>query len=186
MAVCMHPLMKKLLLLLVLLPLSMAAEQAFSPSPIGVPEFKTLPAGVLLKAAGNGDYFKQANRLFSPLFRYISAHDIAMTTPVEAQIESAAMYFWVAESQHAKVAGSGDGVEIVTVPERRVASLGARGSYSEENFTKVRVELTEWLRGHPEVEAAGPATAVFWNGPFIPGFLKRFEVHIPVRPVPIK
>lgn len=170
-----------LLLFLLSLP-AMAAEQAFPQSPVGQPEIKTLPAGVLLRSAAAGDYFKQANRLFRPLFGYISTHDISMTVPVEAQIDSAAMYFWVAPSQLAKVAGNADGVEVVKVPERRVASLGARGGYSPENFSKTRDELLVWLSRQPGVEAAGPAYAVYWNGPFLPGFLKRYEVHIPLRP----
>lgn len=173
--------MRTLLLIVALSSTAMAAEKAFPPSLIGQPEIKTLPAGVLLKATTPGRYFDQSGSLFGPLFRYISKHDIAMTTPVEAQIEQAAMYFWVAPSQRAKVAGSRDGVEVIDVPERLVASLGARGGYSEANFTKVRDELQAWLGTQPQVEATGPAYGVFWNAPFVPAFLKRFEVHIPVR-----
>ncbi|MDI1319200.1 MAG: heme-binding protein, partial [bacterium] len=159
----------------------MATEQAFPPSPVGAPEIKTLPAGVLLKAAGSGNYFEGANGLFRPLFRYISSHDIAMTTPVEAQIDSAAMFFWVAESQRAKVAGSQAGVEVLQLPERLVASLGARGSYSAANFAETRDALMAWLAQRTDVTPAGPAYAVYWNGPFTLGFLKRYEVHVPVR-----
>jgi len=28
--------------------------------------------------------------------------------------------------------------------------------------------------------ARGDARGIFWNGPFMPGFFKRFEVHLPV------
>lgn len=159
----------------------MAAPQAFSPTEVGVSELKTLPAGVLLKAQGQGNYFNESNQLFRPLFNYISSHNIAMTTPVEAKIDDAAMYFWVAESERSKVVGSAAGVEVLEIPERRVASLGARGSYSAANFTKTRVALVAWLSTQPGVEASGPAYGVYWNGPLTPGFLKRFEVHLPVR-----
>jgi len=169
------------LLVLLFAPLIMAAPQAFAPTEVGVSEIKTLPAGVLLKAQGEGNYFSASNRLFRPLFNYISTHNIAMTTPVEAKIDDAAMYFWVAESERSKVAGSGGGVEVLEIPERRVASLGARGSYSAANFSKTRDALVSWLSTQPGVEAAGPAYGVYWNGPFTPGFLKRFEVHLPVR-----
>jgi len=173
--------MRFLALVLLLASSLMATEQAFPPSPVGAPEIKTLPAGVLLKAAGSGSYFDGANNLFRPLFRYISQHDIAMTTPVEAQIDSAAMFFWVAESQRAKVAGSQAGVEVLKLPERLVASLGARGSYSADNFATTRDELLAWLKERTDVTAAGPAYAVYWNGPFTLGFLKRYEVHVPLR-----
>jgi hypothetical protein len=33
----------------------MAAEQAFPPSPVGEPELKTLPAGLLLKTSAPGN-----------------------------------------------------------------------------------------------------------------------------------
>ena len=160
----------------------MAAAEAFSRSPVGTAELKTLPAGLLLKATGKGNYFEQSNDLFRPLFNYISTHDISMTTPVEASIDGAAMYFWVAESQRGKVAGSSKGVEVVEIPERRVASFGARGSYSAANFAKSRDELLAWLGARADIAPTGPAYAVYWNGPFVPGFLKRFEVHIPVGP----
>ena len=173
--------MKILFLLLTLTTFLMATEQAFPPSPVGTPELKTLPAGVLLKATGKGNYFDQANGLFRPLFNYISSHDITMTTPVEAKIDGAAMYFWVALSERAKVAGNANGVEVVEIPEREVASLGARGSYSAKNFEKTRDELLAWLATRKDVEVAGAPYAVYWNGPFTPGFLKRFEVHVPVR-----
>ncbi len=173
--------MKSLLSCLVLATSLMATEQAFPPSPVGVTELKTLPAGVLLKASANGSYFEQSNRLFRPLFNYISTNGIAMTTPVEAKIDGAAMYFWVAKSQQAKVAGNSGGVEVVEVAERRVASRGARGGYSSENFAETRDQLIAWLGTRLDVEAAGPPYAVYWDGPFKPGFLKRFEVHVPVR-----
>lgn len=173
--------MRTLTLFILLCSTAMAAEEAFPPSPIGQPELKTLPAGTLLKASSPGRYFEQSGRLFGPLFRYISSNGIAMTTPVEAQIEQAAMYFWVAPSQRAKVTGNRSGVEVLEVPPRLVASLGARGGYTEENFAKAREQLATWLRNQPQLEATGPAYGVFWNGPFTPGFMKRFEVHIPIR-----
>ena len=175
--------MKRLLLLIALVSPAMATEQAFPPSPIGAAELKTLPSGLLLKASATENYFDQSNRLFGPLFGYISSHEIAMTTPVEAKIEGAAMFFWVAKSQQAKVAGSSGAVEVIEMPERWVASLGARGTYSAQNFSKTRDQLLAWLGQRKEVEAAGSPYAVFWNGPFTPGFLKRYEVHVPVRSV---
>lgn len=174
--------MKTWLLLLALTPCLMAAEQAFPPSPIGTPELKTLPAGLLLKSTGTGNYFEESNTLFRPLFNYISERDIAMTTPVEAKIDRAEMYFWVAPSQRTKVAGSAKGVEVVEIAARTVASLGARGGYSAQNYTKIRNELLAWLAARSDLEAVGAPYAVYWSGPFTPAFLKRFEVHVPVRP----
>jgi hypothetical protein len=164
------------------LPLPLSALEAFPPTPADTSELKTLPAGLLLKSASGGDYFDHGNQLFGPLFRYISKHEIAMTTPVEARVDDAAMFFWVAPSEQGKLGGNEAGVEVIPIPERRVASRGGRGGYSRENFEATRTALLAWLSRQPEVEAAGAAYAVYWNSPFMPFFLKRYEVHIPVRP----
>ena len=171
-----------LLLVLALSSPLMAYEQAFPQTQPGRTELKTLPAGTLLKASAEGNYFAESSRLFRPLFSYISANDIKMTVPVEAQIDHAAMYFWVASGELAKVGPARDGVEVLRLPERRVAALGARGSYSQENFEKSRDALLAWLAQQPGVEAAGPAYAVYWNGPFTLWWRKEYEVHVPVRP----
>lgn len=168
------------LALLALTP-PMSAQEAFPPTAPGTTELKSLPAGVLLKSAGRGNYFDGADNLFGPLFRYISKHNIAMTTPVEARIDDAAMFFWVADSERTKVAGNEAGVEVINIPERRVASHGARGGYSRANFEKARAALLAWLATQSAVEAAGEPYGVYWNAPYVPFFLKRFEVHVPVR-----
>jgi len=168
--------------ILLFLTFPMSAQEAFPPTPAGAFELKTLPAGVLLKSAGRGNYFDGADNLFGPLFRYISKHKIAMTTPVEARVNDAAMFFWVAENERPKVAGNEAGVEVITVPERRVASHGARGGYTRAQFETARTELLAWLALQPAVEAAGEPYAVYWNAPYVPFFLKRSEVHVPVRP----
>ena len=105
-----------------------------------------------------------------------------MTTPVETSIENAAMFFWVAPSEVAKVNGDADGVKVIRMAERQVASRGERGGYSQANFEKTRDELLAWLLVQPEIMAAGEPYAVYWNGPFTPWFLKRYEVHVPVHP----
>jgi len=171
-----------LVLVATVLP-AMATPAAFPPTAPEVSEFKTLPAGVLLKATGRGSYFDESNRLFRPLFDYISSHDIAMTTPVEAKIDGAAMYFWVAPSEEAKVVGNRGGVEVVKIGERRVASRGVAGAYSRGNFEEARDALLTWLAQQPGVVADGEPYAVYWHGPFTPWFAKRSEVHIPVRAV---
>lgn len=179
------PMILRLCLIALLFPASaMASQQAFPPTAPGTCEIKTLPAGTLLKAAKSGNYFAENNGLFRPLFNYISTHDIKMTVPVEAQIDSAAMYFWISPDEVTKLAGAAPGVEIVQLPARLVAARGTRGSYSQTNFEQTRTELLAWLAGQPGFEATGPAYAVYWNGPFSPWFAKRSEVHLPVRKIP--
>lgn len=159
----------------------MAADAAFPATAPGTTEIKTLPPGVLLKSASpEGTYFENGGSLFRPLFRYISSHDISMTVPVEASIDDAAMYFWVAKDQEDRVSQSKAGVEVIKVPARRVVSHGYRGSYSAKNYASARTALMAWIDTQPNLAVSGEPYAVYWNGPFTPGFLKRFEVHVRV------
>ena len=157
-----------------------AAEEAFPPTEPGNIEVKTLPFGRLLESSGNGDYFSESGRLFSPLFRYIQQNGISMTTPVEAQINPGKMYFWVAESQVDKAKKDSVNVKVIDVPERRVASIGARGAYTQANFEEARRALLEWIEKEG-LETHGEPYGVYWNGPFTPWFLKTFEVHVRLR-----
>jgi len=164
-------------------PSIMAAKNAFPPTEPGNFEVKTLPAGILLKSStAEGSYFDNGGKLFRPLFRYISSHDISMTVPVEATIDDASMFFWVAKDQEDKVTNNQDGVEIVRIPPRRVAAHGFRGSYSAKNFAKAKADLMHWMQDQPDLKPVGEPYAVYWNGPFTLGFLKRFEVHVPLVP----
>ena len=106
-----------------------------------------------------------------------------MTTPVEAEIEPGVMYFYIGSSVSKEKLDATDNVSVHELPERVVASHGMRGGYSEKNFEKATAALRAWLAASSEYEAAGEPRGIFWNSPFMPGVLKRFEVHIPVRPI---
>lgn len=153
-----------------------AAANAFPNTEPSEIEIKTLPAGRLLESESDGDYFNESGRLFSPLFRYIQEFEISMTTPVEAQISPGKMYFWVAEDQVDKAQRDTANVKVIDVPERRVASIGARGSYTQANFDKAKDALLRWVAENG-LTPDGKPYAVYWNGPFTPWFLKTFEVH---------
>ena len=158
-----------------------AYEQAFAKTDVGEFEVKALPAARLIASQTDAAYFNDDNRLFRPLFRYISERDVAMTTPVEAEINPGVMYFYIGANVSSDVLDATKNVSLHELPERLVASLGVRGGYKEGNFNKAAAKLSAWLLKNPAYEAIGEARGIFWNGPFIPGFFKRFEVHIPVQ-----
>jgi effector-binding domain-containing protein len=160
---------------------TMAYEKAFESTPPGRTEIKELPAGRLLESSSTESYFSSSNNLFGPLFRYIQQHDIAMTTPVEARINPGVMYFWVSPDQEEKAKKDSADVRVIDVPKRKVASHGASGSYNEKNFNDAKAELMRWLETKTEYEVVGEPFAVYWNGPFTPWFLKRFEVQIEIQ-----
>ncbi|MDA9589434.1 heme-binding protein [Opitutales bacterium] len=175
--------MKPLIIILLgLLPLHImsAYERAFPRTAVDTIEVKTLPASRLLASHSDGNYFQSNNGLFMPLFRYIQSNDIAMTTPVEAEIEPGIMYFYVgSDYADADLEGTDD-VSIIELPERTVLSIGVRGSYNAENFARAKAALLTHLAGQNTWSATGSARAIYWNGPYTPSLLKRSEIHLPV------
>lgn len=160
----------------------MAYEQAYPMTAAGVFEIKTLPPGVVLEAKTTGGYFRENNGLFRRLFETIQQSRVPMTTPVEARILPGAMVFYLdpknAPRDDLRMT---EGVERKTVAERTVASIGIRGGYSQKSFEENSAKLRDWLKQQPDWVAAGEAYAVYWNSPFTIWFLKRSEIHLPVR-----
>lgn len=157
-----------------------AYEAAYPKTPNGEIEIKTIPSAKLMVAEDEGSYFDHNNDMFMRLFRYISANDVSMTVPVEAQVEKAQMSFYVGSADLEKQLADQGEVKVVNLPERTVASIGIRGSYSKKNFEKNRQKLTAWLEENKRYRAAGEAYAVYWDAPFVPWFMKHSEVHMPV------
>lgn len=160
-------------------------EDAYPRTEVGVCETKVLPAGRLMLARSQDAYFGANNRLFGKLFNYIRSNDIPMTAPVEARMQPGVMVFHC-DAASAKRADLKDTSEVAleAVPERTVAAIGIRGSYTAAAYETNLAKLREWLKGRPDLTAAGDPYAVYWDSPFVPGFLKRSEVHIPVERVP--
>ena len=82
----------------------------------------------------------------------------------------------------AKEISSTSDVEVREIKPQQVISIGVRGSYSMERFQRNKRKLTEWLAKNGKYEPAGEAYAVYWDGPFVIGFFKRSEVHLPIKP----
>jgi effector-binding domain-containing protein len=160
-----------------------AVSEAYPRTAPGDLELKTLPAARWMRTESSTDYFAADNGLFMKLFRYIDSNKIPMTAPVEAGIKPGTMVFYMddASAKRADLAETPQ-VKLSSVPERRVAAIGIRGSYSRENYEEALTELKAWLAKRTDVKAAGEPYAVYWNSPFVPFFLKQSEVHIPVAP----
>ncbi|MGB0415422.1 MAG: heme-binding protein [Coraliomargarita sp.] len=158
-------------------------EQAFPKTAVGTIEIKTLPAATLIASQTDAHYFERNNSLFRPLFSYIQANEIAMTTPVEAEMLPGIMYFYIGGDAAARELPETDQVDVVKLPERTVLSIGIRGGYTASKFNDGEARLREWLEQQSDYEAAGAARAIYWNGPFTLSLLKRSEVHIPIKSV---
>lgn len=167
------------MLVLALIPVGCAYQNNFEKTSSGAFEVKTLPAAKVIATQEEGVYFDRDNQMFMKLFNYIRRNDVSMTVPVTADLNPAGMQFFVGPKDWGKLKDDAD-VKVVDVPERTVASHGVRGSYSKDNVDGALARLNEWLGQHPQYKKVGEPYAVFWNGPYVPGFMKRFEVHIPV------
>ncbi len=163
---------------------TLASEAMFPVTPAGQIEVKPIPAATLMTTAGTETYFAETSDLFGRLFRFLRANDLAMTAPVEGRFADPVprMAFFLGPGEDAgRLHGTAE-VALVDSPARTVAAIGARGSYSEEHVLAARDRLKAWLGEHPELRPAGPPYAVFWDAPFVPWFLRRFEVHVPLQP----
>lgn len=160
---------------------AMAYESAYEPTPVGKIAVKTLPAARAI-ASKMEPKAENMDPSFMPLFRYIQSNNIPMTIPVEADREDkAAMRFFIGQSQSNRVFASTANVAVLDLPRRTVVSIGMRGSYTRKRYEEGVRQLREWLKANPPWVADGEPSAVYWNGPFVPFFLKKSEVHIPVR-----
>ena len=150
-------------------------------TPVGEIKVLQLPARTALEANTGQSYFSENNGLFRILFRYISKHDLSMTTPVEAEIEPGKMRFFVGGKDANKSRPTTDSVTVKKLEPTQVLAIGIRGSYDEENFRENRDRLLRWIDEQTTYEPAGAPYAVYWDGPYIPWFLKRSEIHLPIR-----
>ena len=159
----------------------MAYETMFEQTPVGEIKIVELPERIALEAKSSGPYFQSDNGLFRKLFRYISTNDVAMTTPVEADIDPGKMRFFVGAKDQGKNISSTEDVEVRKIAPQKVLAIGVRGSYSKKKFMDNKQKLIQWLDKEKKYEVAGEAYAVYWDGPFVLGFFKRSEVHIPIK-----
>lgn len=158
-----------------------AYETMFDKTPVGEIKIIDLPERIALEAKSSGSYFQSDNGLFRKLFRYISQNDVAMTTPVEADINPGKMRFFVGLKDRTKDISSTSDVEVRKIAPLKVVAIGVRGSYSVKRFMENKQKLLNWLAKEKKYEIAGEAYAVYWDGPFVLGFFKRSEVHLPIQ-----
>jgi len=160
----------------------MAYESIYQPTPPGTVELKHIPAVTALCAKVEADYFPEANRLFRRLFDFIRVRDIPMTVPVEADMKPGTMRFFLGAGFKGGPIPPSPNVQVVVLPARTVLSAGVRGSYTPATFRKGMDAIENGQTNFPQWRLVGTPYAVYWNGPFLPGFLKRSEVHWPVVP----
>lgn len=160
----------------------MATPRIYEPTPPGVVEVKRIPERLAYETSRPQEpFFEAQDRLFRPLFGYLRRHRLRMTVPVESAFEPATMRFLVEPDAAKDRLGDDGSVRVVHEPAEEVVSAGVRGRYSRGRFEEGRRRVEAWFAAHPEAEPAGPPEVVFWDGPMRLPFLRRSEVHVPLR-----
>jgi len=157
-----------------------AFESLYERTEPGATEVKNIPSLLAVSATGSGSVFDNIGEPFKKLYRYIRANDVAMTVPIEAETSTNRMRILPSRKLTRADLKSAPDVEIIELAERQVVAVGLRGSYSVGLYERGVKELREWLGRQDEWVPAGEPYNVFWDPIWIPGFMKRSEVHIPV------
>ena len=141
------------------------------------------------------------NRGFRELAGYIFAKSrggdrIAMTAPVIQDREEIAMTAPIIQDEAGRdswrtrfimpprysrmtLPKPAEGVTISEIPSRRVAALQFSGRAGDTAIAARESELREWIAVR-RLQAVGEPEYAFYNSPFIPAFLRRNEILIPV------
>jgi effector-binding domain-containing protein len=171
----------------------------------GAFELRQYPPHIVAETTVEGAFDEVGNIGFRRLADYIngenrSKQSIAMTAPVrqEAQAEKIAMTAPVGQVK------SGDSWRITfvmpskytldTLPEpidsrvtieqepgRKVAAVRYSGTWSRKSYEENRARLLAWIEERGFKQTAEPVWARY-NPPFMPWFLRRNEILIPVDP----
>ncbi len=157
---------------------------------------------ILAETFVTGDFDEAGSTAFRRLFRYISGENraqakIAMTAPVSQQSgEKIAMTAPVGQQK------SGDQwvvsfmmpasydmdtlpvpddplVTLRQVPARRMAAIRYSGLWSEKNYQKNKIKLDSWIQKE-DLSVIGEPIWARYNAPFVPWFMRRNEILIPV------
>jgi len=164
------------------------------PTSDGVIEIKQYPAYRAATVQVSGRLADAPSQGFSPLFDHISSNDISMTAPVETRYPATTLQANAAAEGQAAVSflyrsldivpqAVAQDVQVEEMPPMMVVSLGRRGGYGYDNYTEGIVRLQTWLAEHPEYVVAGPPRRFFYDGPFVPDFLKRNDIQIPIEAI---
>lgn len=155
-----------------------------------------------------GDFEEAGEQAFKRLFDYISGNNqsqvsVAMTAPVsqssgssrqgqsidmtapvsQQQDASGWAVNFMLPSQYTQATAplpNDPAVELRQVPRRYMAAIRYSGFWSQKSYQRHKEQLQQWLDMHELSATASPVWARY-NSPFMPWFLRRNEVLIPLE-----
>jgi hypothetical protein len=159
---------------------------------------------VLAETVVEGNLEEAGDKAFNRLFRYISGANrsrekIAMTAPVSQQPKGEKIKMTAPVGQQRVEEGwavsfmmpaaytletlpepEAPAITLRQVPAHRMAAVRYSGFWSEKGYLRNKRELESWIQEKGLAIAGDPVWARY-NPPFMPWFLRRNEVLIPVE-----
>ena len=153
---------------------------------------------IVAEARAAATFENAGDEAFNRLFRYIDGNNeagqkIAMTAPVsqDACIENPATgdspcwtLSFTMPAEHTLgtlPAPSDPSVDLRELPPARYAVVKYSGFWSESAFLRHRQRLESWM-SQRDLTPSGAATWARYNPPFMPWFMRRNEILIPIAP----
>lgn len=149
---------------------------------------KQLRASVTIE---NTSFDEFRERAFKTLAAYIfgeNHEDIEMTAPVlqtQNSEHSWTMSFILPQKYSLEDLPKPENpeIKISEVKSMDVAVICYHGNNSLEKMEEHKKELLDWLDKHPKFEPAGEYLAAQYDAPFVIPFLKKNEIHVPIRSI---
>ncbi len=170
----------------------------------GVFELRDYAPQIVAEVVIEGSLEEAGNEAFRPLFRYIDGDNhartkipmtapvsqesagtkIAMTAPV-SQVKTGdqwAVSFMMPASSTMEAIPVPDNPAVIIRenPARRMAAVRYSGFWSEKSYRRHLQELEVWMQARALMPAGDPVWARY-NAPFVPWFMRRNEILVPVK-----
>jgi len=167
-------------------------------------ELRDYASHIVAETVVEGDINDASNKAFGRLFGYISGKNqsrnkVAMTAPVSQSPASEkismtapvgqqsvgdkwAVSFMMPASYTMETLPKPNDSSVVLreVPARRIAAIRYSGLWSEKRYTEHKLQLEAWIRKN-NFTATGKASWARYDPPFMPWFMRRNEILIPVE-----
>lgn len=162
---------------------------------------------IIAETAVDSDFDQAGNQAFRRLFKYISGNNIAsqkismtspvgqqaanqkiqMTTPVGQQREGGrwmVSFMMPASFTMDTLPKPEDpNISLRQIPARYMAAVRYSGVWSEKSYLNHKSTLDSWIN-HQSLVVAGEPIWAKYNPPFMPWFMRRNEILLPVMPSP--
>ena len=166
-------------------------------------ELREYEAHILAETIVSSDFEGAGNKAFNRLFQYISGNNrsrqkIAMTSPVGQSAPAQKIDMTTPVGQESRDGGwavsfmmpsqftletlpepKNPAITLRRVPARTVAAVRYSGFWSKSAYEKNEAALQAWIDEHGWRVVGSPTWAKY-NPPFMPWFLRRNEILIPV------